>query len=350
MRGIFHNLRRRNILSDVQTLVLDGLAVPADLVTEIITHDSFNVRVLSIRDAQHLNERKLQQALLYSIRSSRPPNTPKLQGLYIFGPKDTSFSRSRRRINKCLAETAEANTRPSFGGVVSSQGAQIGAQWNIKSEDALAEDMARNGDKWFEKTGKIFPKVPSLEWAEVIQACQGIISFDAVLCSGPRHSSLAAVESKSTKWYHHSDYFLPPKVASHALDGCSGCGRAPEGFAHVGFSPNDRFPLVAPPPLHASTIKSAKIPPHSGCEPEKKLMVRCMDCLRARFCESCHQWWCEDCYEIQNQGHSAHSSWESVGQESEGSDKNVKVHMGLCVESCLVSEMMSGAGSNGMWG
>jgi len=28
----------------------------------------------------------------------------------------------------------------------------------------------------------------------------------------------------------------------------------------------------------------------------------------------------------------------------------VKVYSKLCVEHCLVSEMMSGAGSNGMWG
>lgn len=36
-----------------------------------------------------------------------------------------------------------------------------------------------------------------------------------------------------------------------------------------------------------------------------------------------------------------------------GADKSgppVKVYSKLCVEHCLVSEMMSGAGSNGMWG
>jgi hypothetical protein len=31
------------------------------------------------------------------------------------------------------------------------------------------------------------------------------------------------------------------------------------------------------------------------------------------------------------------------------SSKEIKVHMGLCVETCLVREMMSGAGSAGMW-
>jgi len=30
--------------------------------------------------------------------------------------------------------------------------------------------------------------------------------------------------------------------------------------------------------------------------------------------------------------------------------EDIKVHMGLCVDNCLVGEMMAGAGSIGMWG
>jgi hypothetical protein len=30
-------------------------------------------------------------------------------------------------------------------------------------------------------------------------------------------------------------------------------------------------------------------------------------------------------------------------------EENVKVHMDLCVDNCLVGDMMAGAGSNGMW-
>jgi hypothetical protein len=32
------------------------------------------------------------------------------------------------------------------------------------------------------------------------------------------------------------------------------------------------------------------------------------------------------------------------------SKETIKVHMGLCLEHCLVGEMMAGAGSHGMWG
>lgn len=308
LRGIFCNIRKRNILQDVQTLILDGLAVPADLVTEIITHESFNVRILSIRDVQHLNERRLQQALLYTIRPSRPADTPKLKGLYMFGPKDTS---SRTRLQN------KQHIGPCGRGAVNSRGAQIGAQWNAKSEDALAEDIAKNSDNWFGRSGKLFPRLISPEWAEILQACRGIISFDAVLCAGPRHSDMKTVLDTTYPHYH-----IPPRVATHALDGCNGCGRAPEGLSKLGHSNIDGFPLLAPPTLHSSTTKAAKTPPRS-LGYEKKLLVRCIDCLRSRYCESCHKWWCEDCYEVNNNGYISNQSWE-LESESAQLDKNVK--------------------------
>jgi hypothetical protein len=315
LRGIFSNLRRRNILQDVRTLVLDGLAVPADLVAEIITHESFNVVILSIRDVQHLNERKLQQALLYAVRPSRPAKTPKLQGLYIFGPKDA----------------------PSSGRPVSTQGAQIGAQWNQKSGEALAEDMSRKSDTWFAKSGKLFPKVPSLDWAGTMQACQGIISFDAVLCNGPRHSALtkraASQKSNASPWYCRSDAYIPPRVATHALVGCSRCGSAPEGLATSDISPTGGLPLLAPPPLHSSTIKSAKTPCCREFRTGKILLVRCAECLRNRYCESCHRWWCEDCYEVVNQGCTP-IIIDPVGAGIVGleqQDRGTKVRITICV-------------------
>jgi hypothetical protein len=337
LRKIFQNLRRRNILQDVRTLILDGLAVPADLVTEIITQESFHVRILSIRDIEHMNERKLQEALLYAIRPSRPASMPKLQGIYIFGPKDSPVP-ARRQIRQCPQERALNGTVPSPGGLMTSQGARIGAQWNAKSGDVLAAEIAR--DKWFERSGKIFPGIISSDWASVVQACQGIISFDAVLCAGPRHTVLQAVGGTKSAWYNKPEFYIPPKVATHALDGCSGCGRAPEGLSKLGFATMDRFPLLAPPTLHSSTTKAAKTPSR-GIDHEKKLLVRCIDCLRNRYCESCHQWWCEDCYEVANSRRNPKQPYHVVF-ESAQSDKTVKVHMGLCVERCLVGKMMSG--------
>jgi hypothetical protein len=298
---------------------------------------SFNVRILSIRGVHHLNEVKIQQALSYVIRPDRPANTPKLQGLYIFGPDDIHKSAAMMRSSGYLSGN------PSHGGVLSTPGAQIRAEWNQNSSDALAE--ARN-NKWFGKSGKILQMAPSSEWAATIQACKGIISFDAVNCMGPRHGPWGCAAETQTElpWFSETEQYVPPRVATYALEGCSGCGTAPEGLARLGLSPMERFPLLAPPPIHSSTVKAAKTPSYrTGVD--RRLLVRCGDCIQRRYCESCHKWWCEDCYEVSNQGH----NWSAGGMENH-EKKNVKVHMGLCVENCLFGEMMSGAGSNGMWG
>jgi hypothetical protein len=335
LRGIFHNLRKRGILHSVQTLVLDGLNVPADLITEIITHQSFNVRILSIRDVQQLNFRKLQQALLYIVRPGRAENTPKLQGMYFFGPRDIPT-----RPQAILPAAHDF----SSGDMVLSQGAQIGARWNMRSEDTLAEEIARKSDRWYEKTGAVFPRSigRESEWAEVIQACQGIISFDAIACPGPRHAS-GSVPRKT--WYSDIEFHISPRIATHALDGCAGCGAAPEGPAKTRYSSTGRLPLMAPLPMHSSTIKCARIPSHTGHGLEKKLIIRCMDCLRQRYCENCHIWWCEDCYKV-NPGPNLAEQWAALELES-AREKNLKVLMGLCV-ACRV--MKAGADTDGMWG
>lgn len=311
------------------------------------------MRLLSIREVRNLNERKLQQALIYALRTSRPVNTLQLQGLYIFGSKDRfSSPRVSRHINRYLPGVAPIDTLPSYGGVMYSQGAQIGAQWNQKSEDALADELDNRSDKWYQANGKVIPKPPSLEWATTMLACQGFISFDAVLCNGPRHSAAALAIDQSSKspWYRRSCAHISARVATHSIGACVSCEKAPEGHSKFGTTPLSRFPLLAPPPLHSSTSKSAKKPLSAD---DNRLLVRCMDCLKGRFCETCHKWWCEDCYEVPENSYSQVSPqpWETaVSFPSGHPEQNVKVHMGLCVEDCLVAEIMSGAGSNGMWG
>lgn len=59
LRGILLNLQRTNLLQNVQTLVLDGLSVTADLVNEILVDPRYQVRILSIRETKNLNERRL---------------------------------------------------------------------------------------------------------------------------------------------------------------------------------------------------------------------------------------------------------------------------------------------------
>ncbi|CZT12149.1 uncharacterized protein RCO7_11147 [Rhynchosporium graminicola] len=364
LRGIFNKIRRQRILQHVQTLILDGLSVTSDILSDIITQDHFNVRILSLRGVQNLNERKLQQALLYAVRSSRAEGTPKLRAIYIFGPKDPPAPpRQYHSTGSIHQDFSPSDAWSSDGGVVHGLGAQIGAQigsqWNQKSSSTLTHELACGADKWYQAGGKVLIHTPTLEWANTMLACQDVISFDAVLCNGPRHSPAVLGDGKPVSpWYQSSGAHLSSRVATHSVGGCFSCKRAPEDIAKFKREPLERFPLLAPPPLHSSTVKAAKTPfPGFGDE----LLLRCTDCLRSRFCENCHKWWCEDCYEIADgggffvPGSATHALEDEVNTPvfaggSDGVNRNAKVYMGLCVEDCLVTEMMAGAGSNGMWG
>ncbi|KAF1348176.1 hypothetical protein BDV97DRAFT_356937 [Delphinella strobiligena] len=281
LRGIFCRLYQKNILGHVKTLILDGMSVPAELVREIIAEDRYNVKILSIREVKNMNERKLQQVLHYAVRPSRAKNTPKLKALYYFSPKDGPPMTIRMTP---VSHDTTLSTR-----VMSSEGAQIGAEWNQRSEAALCSSLNRIDEKWYSTTGKVM-RAPSLFWAETLQACQGIIAFDVVLCRGPRHDSTRTPVSK----------LLPPGIATIALSskGCESCASCPEKPAVFGQDPVECFPLLAPPPSHASTIHAAQHPRIlAGDTASPALVLRCEDCLRGRWCERCNKWWCEDCYE-----------------------------------------------------
>lgn len=353
LRGIFSKLERRHLLQNVTSMVLDGLSVPADLVREIIAEDRFNVRILSIRETKHLNERKLQQVLRYAVRPSRPAGTPKVKGIYFFGKRDYTPPPVENVPKK-------KSRSPSPKGVMSSQGAQIGAEWNQKSSQALTAALARTPDKWYQCSGRMMPKRASLEWAETLKACEGIIAFDAVLCRGPRHDPARAFVSNSeseASGLPHPASYLSPAIATVALgpNGCEECQSCPETPALFGHSSTSQLPLLTPIPLHSSSLRAAQIPhtvDGSGAPP---LFVRCEDCLKGRWCERCHKWWDEDCYtvsavaqrtELQQTEYMEDAT--SVGTTPPKS--SIKVHMGLCTDMCLVAEMMAGAGSNGMWG
>lgn len=293
LRGIFNRLRSRNLLLDVQTLILDGLSVPSDLVSEIILNDSYNVRLLSIREVPTLNEAKLMGALKYACRSSRPQNTPRLQGLYIFGSKDVpQVVKSRRHVNKYPAGIAPIDTIPNYG--MMSSGTQLGAYWNRRSENAIGETTLREGENWRPGSRIEFSKVVHNDWADIMIYCEGIISFDALPCKGPRHFASLPRDSPGP-WYNRTQNRIDARVATRSLNECSSCGNSKDASV-FGVSPMVLFPLLSPVPLHASTIKAAKTP-FEGSTCQKKLIIRCMDCLKNRYCETCHKWWCEDCYE-----------------------------------------------------
>lgn len=352
--GIFSKLAHKSILHHVHTLVLDGLSVPADLVREIVAEDRFSVRILSIREAEHLNERKLQQVLRYAVRPTRPAGTPRLKGLYIFGAKDPGpatepVSRKKKQHQRSPPRTP--------AGVMSTLGAQIGAEWNQRSSDALSTALARSEHhKWYQSAGRVLHKRPTPDWADTLNECEGIIFFDAVLCRGPRHD-IATAQTDSASPYA----YLPPAVASVALgpSGCQSCHSCPEGSAAFGSSPAHHLPLLSPPPFHSLTIRAAQKPSMLPGTAPPILIARCEDCLRGRWCERCNIWWDEKCYAgSAHAGHAAGSTLTAMQQTeamqeiaTEGHPpRDIKVHMGLCTAHCLVEEMMSGAGSAGMWG
>ncbi|KAK5108365.1 hypothetical protein LTR62_008395 [Meristemomyces frigidus] len=357
LRGIFSHLQRQSILSNVQTLVLDGLSVPADLVREVLTEERYQVRILSMRGVRNLNEGRLQQVLRYVVRPTRAEGGLRLRGLYVFG--------SREPVGLRVGGQRQQQQGWEDGGglgVMAAEGAQIGARWEGErlTGKTGSVDCGDEEGKWYHSTGRVLKRLQS-DWPDTLAACKGIIAFDAVLCRGPRHD-IAKTTSKE---------FLQATIATVALGptGCEICHSCPEGSAVFGKSSEDMLPLLGPAPLQASTVRAAQYPnpqyhDENGSMP--RLILRCDDCLRGRWCESCNRWWCEDCYEepvsrlhqrtelqqIETRTELQRNGWMGgvEGGPAAGAGTAVKVYNHLCVERCLVSEMMSGAGSAGMWG
>ncbi|EME88721.1 uncharacterized protein MYCFIDRAFT_201639 [Pseudocercospora fijiensis CIRAD86] len=283
LRGILGSLHSKQVLKFVQTLILDGLTVPADLVREMLAEDRYHVRVLSLREARQLNVTKLQQILRYSVRPTRDVTSPRLKALYIFGPKDAS--------RFVVPSNFKLESAPSLGVMGSGTqlgGAQIGADWNARSSNDMQAYLADDERKWYGCNGRVI-KRPFSEWAETLQVCKGIINFDAVLCRGPRHD-ITKVASKD---------FLQPTIATIALGpaGCETCHSCPEQPALFGESAEHTLPLLAPIPLHSSTVRAAIRPEQQPDGSFPSLILRCEDCLRGRWCEQCNRWWCEGCYQ-----------------------------------------------------
>ncbi len=286
LRGIINTLFRTHILPQVQTLILDGLAVTAELVNEILIDTRFDLRVLSLREAKHLNERLLCRLLQTVCRSSRPDGTPRLKALYIFTP-------------------LQQPQPPALTGAEAHGRGAVGAGWNAKSQAALSSLLqnAADGDAWYTRKGRILTRPMVGDWGSTLRACQGIIAFDGVLCNGPMHHNSPVFGA--TSYPADGSAFA---VATHALAGCEKCGSAPEGWTVWGEQvPDDeggdaaRFPLLAPPPLLSSNYRVAmcptgqrvnpsRYPTEKSARPAPRFIARCFECLRDRYCWSCHRW------------------------------------------------------------
>lgn len=251
----------------------------SDLCHDIINDPHYSVRLLSIRNVKNLNHGKLRGALQYACRTSRERD-PRIKGVYLFGPKDGVTS-------------PQPNRHAS---------SSISAGWNKKSMHALTSTLHKEGDAWWNTRGRIIMRPLPIEWATCLQACDGLVAFDAVLCNGPRHRNSPAYGSVAMSADNS------PAVATYSLSGCQGCGKAPEGLVTVDSHSPANLPLLSPPPIMSSSLRAATSP-----KAPTSFVPRCGECIRDRYCTGCHKWWCEDCYQLPGQGSTQEASVVILG-------------------------------------
>ena len=325
VKFLLHELSLRNRLQKITVMILDGLFVPAIAMNSILCNESYNVRLISICCCV-ISVEGLQELAEY-LRSVAAGERvmPRLRGLYMFGPGQQWY----------VGQVDSRDTSKSSMSVMSSPGAQLGASNSDFWGDTA--DSPVNNIHWYDGKGRM--ALPAMDrllrqniitWQKLVHTCARTIAFDIVSC---RYCHMSPNGKE-----------VPPRLATVSLKGCKICGTCPEGPAIPGKSPTSHLPLIAPIPLHSSSVRAAQMPPIE--DPKiPPLFARCTTCLEDRWCRRCNAWWCESCY-TPPRG-SLEGSEGSEGFEGNGS---VKVYFDLCVERCLVSELYSGVGEGGMWG
>ncbi|KIW32464.1 uncharacterized protein PV07_04010 [Cladophialophora immunda] len=292
LRFVLARLGKMKVLQNVQTLVLDDLAsVTVDLINDIVTRNEYNVRLLSIRRCLNINQYKLQQLLCHLCRPSRPEGTPRLQGLYIFTPPPS------------VSQVHDVDFSHAFHYNFDTMGGVEFESSRFQGQSSTNEAARpRSSGRWYANSGFVIAqgRAARTSWEETLQTCQGVISFDAVLCTH-MHADMAPVLHPASRDYLTENKPGIPPLASVALGpaGCSSCGRSPHGAPVWGESDLREFPLLWPPP-HSGKLVDAVRPPlrfaEDGRVLPQRLIVSCTWCLANRHCDSCHQWWCADCY------------------------------------------------------
>jgi hypothetical protein len=335
LRGVLAQFKRLQVLQDIHTLILDRLAsVTVDVIHDLLTSPDYNVRFLSIRECFHVNQPRLQQLISYICRPGRPLGTPRLQGLYVFTPR-------------------EGTSMVPF---------DLSYNFDTMGETPIPQprDPSDNSTTWYAPNGEFLNlgHEQRSSWEETLQTCKGIISFDAVLCSH-MHADMEPVLCPASREYLERNKPGIPPLATVSLGagGCTSCGRAPKGAPVWGESDARDFPLLWPPP-HSGKFIDAVRPPRrwarNGQALPQRLIVSCSWCLTDRHCNSCHQWWCSDCYDPRSlampvltsgdlnrltdaaQGFPPNLGEEEAVAETKRKVGEFKVLERLCVEYCLV--------------
>lgn len=323
---IFSILENRNVLQDVRTLILDELYVPTTTIEDILFDARYQIRLLSIRGGYQPVQHDMMRVLRQLVKPSHPRETPKLKALYFFGRP----SRAHELFNFDVFMA-----RPKAVGITSGVVAQLGA-WNHTAH-SLDESRKQLQEDPYSETPYGAPGLSDIlggawvasEWPETLEACAGLIAFDAVLC-------------------RHCLSEFRPRLATVRLSGCKSCGTCPEGPAYPGVSPMEHLPLLSPPPLHSSKVEVAQRIETEG-QPYPPFIVRCLTCLKDRWCAACNVWWCESCYTTP-ENRSATKGDPASSLSGPALNEDIKVHDGLCVSKCLVEILLNGVGEGGMWG
>lgn len=309
-----------------------------------------------------MNEKTLRGSLQYACRESRPEGMPRLKALYVFSPVDKPPAPTRPQ------QDSRSPSPESPGAVRSPKALPAGP-----TERPAAEEP----EPWYVRRGEQFAGRIDPEWASTLVACAGVISFDSVLCTGPRHFNSSGWGTVNIEALDAASSAASPStanfsVATHSLGGCASCGAAPEGWTVWGeevyaSSKRDadgrrtsescmadlaRFPLLAPPPMHSASLRVAMCPTGQtirsrlpfvqvGKQKVARFIPRCFDCIRDRYCVGCHKWWCESCY----LGPRAVSPAGHAGSNS-GPDSVSKFPS--CISSTVVSESVGSVGQAGV--
>ena len=213
--SVLGHLTRLSIIQDVRVLILDGLAVPGCFLSALLCGEIKNdIRLLSLRGVEELSEDSLAKCLRYLIRSSRPISEPRLKGLYFFTKVDEIAQRSN--AGQIMSSF------PAAAGVTNSTGAQLGSGLVGQGVKAQLEPRVslRSDDIWYDALGEVSMKASGQLWGDLLEACEGLIAFDATIC---RHDRDVYDDPR-------------PKIANIRLSGCQSCGSCPEGGSFLATS------------------------------------------------------------------------------------------------------------------
>lgn len=259
-------LQKPHILSNIRTLILDGLpSITASFLEALFesgdhpksVNPSHRIQILSIRACPKIEDMALAMS---TLRTQRWPSS--LKGIYYFSDPEMDFTTP-------AAGGADVFVTPKMGRTLSSAKRR---SWN----------PSKGG--W---------------WVETMKLLRGKVAFDAEVCRGRAHFQY---DDETGEWIEKD-----PVVASMRLTkGCAGCGAHPETedyHHHIGqtwgsgYGDGDSSEVVFPPaPVYSSTLASAKSDKHLR-RGGGRVTLRCTECLGKRYCRGCGKWWCTPCAE-----------------------------------------------------